>query len=269
MIRARTRRLRSRSAKCAALLLALVVCASSPARADAVPAAAPTPVSSEPPGYRELIDEAVQEFGAQHYEESRSLFRHAHGIFPNARTHRGLGLTEFELRNYGECIKQFEAALKSTVKPLSEDLRVQTERTLARAYNFVARVVVDAKPGASTILLDGSPLEVSPGQALLVEIGEHTLEVSARGFAPARRQLRIQGGENERLTIILTQSRPEPRSREQPKEGRSRWYKNPWLWVGVGVVVGGAAAGAAVALARDTKGPTPYGGDSNTVISGP
>src|SRR5262245_36987 len=112
---------------------------------SAAPLAAQDQATSEvsqpdPAGYRQIVDEAVSEFEAHHYEESRSLFRRAHVLHPNARTHRGLGLAEFELRNYGECIRHFEAALRSTVKPLTPDLRDDTERMLTRANGFVARV---------------------------------------------------------------------------------------------------------------------------------
>jgi hypothetical protein len=255
--------------KRAVLALALLLCAAPGARADAPESA----VATEPEGYRETVEEAVQEFGAHHYEESRSLFARAHALFPNARTHRGLGLTEFELRNYGECIKQFDAALKSTVKSLSDELRADTERMLARANNFVARVLVDAKPGSSTIVVDGVPMEVAPGQALLLQIGNHALEVRAAGYLPERRQLNIQGGEEKTLTIILSQS-PQSALSEAPRKDEPRadkprvWYKSPWLWVGVGVVVAGAAAGTGYALANP-KTERAYGGDRNWVLSGP
>jgi tetratricopeptide (TPR) repeat protein len=241
------------------------------AHADAPAPAAAEVAVSEPADYRETVEEAVQEFSAQHYEESRSLFWRAHVLFPNARTHRGLGLAEFELRNYGECIKQFEAALRSDIKPLSPELRGETEKMLARANHFVARIVVDAKPGPSTVLVDDQTLELPAGQAIVLQMGRHTLEVRAHGFLPDKRQLNIQGGEEETLTIILSQNQPaasEPLARPNDAAAR-RWYKSPWLWAGVGLVVAGAAAGTGYALARDPKEPSPYGGDRHTVLSGP
>jgi tetratricopeptide (TPR) repeat protein len=233
---------------------------------------------SEPPGYRAAVEEAVREFAARNYEESRSMFNRAHVVFPNARTYRGLGLTEFELRNYGECIKHFEAALHSTVRPLTEDLRADTERMLARAYNFVARVVVDTEPDVSSVVLDGLPVELPVGQALLLRVGEHTLEIQAVGFVPATRELNVKGGEDETVTIILERrdllerrdvERKDLERRDAPalKPRERVWYKSPWLWTAVGVAAVGAAAATGVALSRDPDAV--YGGTSKTVGTAP
>ena len=105
--------------------------------------------------YHELIGEAVREFDGGNFEEARSLFARAHRLLPNARTHRGLGYTEFELRNYGECIKQLSAALASDVKPLTEHLRQETGKVLARARRFVGRVILEVEPKPTQILTTG------------------------------------------------------------------------------------------------------------------
>ena len=77
----------------------------------------------EPAGYRDTVERAVLEFAAGHFEESRALFARAHALFPNARTLRGLGMAEFELRNYVIAIEHLEAALANQARPLDEDLR--------------------------------------------------------------------------------------------------------------------------------------------------
>lgn len=51
----------------------------------------------EPAGYRDAIDTALQEMGLGNYEEAREQFARAHALSPNARTLRGLGISEFEL----------------------------------------------------------------------------------------------------------------------------------------------------------------------------
>lgn len=84
-----------------------------PARSDYV---------AEPTGYRELIAEAVAEYEARHFEEARALFRRAHAMFPNARTMRGQGMAEFELRNYRGAIQCFESALSSRARVRSAEL---------------------------------------------------------------------------------------------------------------------------------------------------
>lgn len=243
----------------------LLLMLSGRARADASEAAA------EPAGYRETVDEAVQEFGTGHFEESRALFARAHALYANARTHRGLGLAAFELRDYSDAIQHLEAALRSTVKPLTEDLRGDTQRLLSRANNFVARVLVDAKPSSATIILDGLPVQLAKGQPLVLQIGDHTLELRATGYLSETRRLNIRGGEQPTLTIVLAQaetSKPAPLDAPRADGEPKRLYKNPWLWLGVGVVLAGTAAGVAYATTRDAE-RTPYGGTQDTVLQGP
>lgn len=222
---------------------------------------------SEPAGYSEAVDEAVREFAAHNYEEARALFARAHALYPNARTERGLGLTQFELRNYGESIGHFEAALRSQVRPLPPDLRADTEQMLARARNFVALVRLDTRPVASRVLLDGLQVEVPEGGALLVQVGDHMLEVQAPGFVPDRRRLSVQGGEERTLTIVLSHA-PAPSVPTRPAIAKP-WYKSPWLWAAAGVVIVGAATGTAYALTRPEEQPRAYGGTAGAVLRGP
>lgn len=219
----------------------------------------------EPAGYREVVTEALQEFEAQNFEESRSLFHRAHTLFPNARTYRGLGFTEFELRHYPAAIGYLEAALSSRVRPLNAGLRADTERMLERAKAFVGRLRLEVKPSGASVSVDSQPVTLTAGTPLLLQVGDHTLEVHAPGFVASKRELSVQGGEDTNLTILLTPAHEDVAvASSEPR----RWYKSPWLWASVGVVVAGAAAGAGYALTRDEPSPR-YGGTANTRLTGP
>jgi hypothetical protein len=201
---------------------------------------------TEPEQYRQLVEEAVREFAGHHYAESRALFLRAHALSPSARTHRGIALAEFELRDYDECVRNLEAALESKVKPLTPELRLDTQRMLERANAFVGRVQVESKPKAEQILLDGAPIDIRADATLLLEVGDHTLEFRAAGFAPELRRIAVHGGDDRRLTVILA-----PKVSDKPVGEQRAWYRNPWLWAGVGVVVAGAAVGTGIALTLD------------------
>ncbi len=186
-----------------------------PAPAAATPAAVPSaqppaaasPAISdfvgEPTGYRELISEALIEYEARHFEEARALFQRAHRLFPNARTMRGQGMAEFELRNYGNAVHCFESALVSKQRPLDGALRAETEQLLERAQRFVARVRLDLKPGSASVLVDGTLLRVESGSVLLLSVGNHTLEIRADAYQPAQRMVSVQGGEEQVLEVVL------------------------------------------------------------------
>jgi len=233
----------------------------------------------EPEGYRAAIEEALREYEAGHFEEARSLFGRAHQLFPNARTERGLGMVEFELRNYVESIHQLESALDAVVKPLTGTLRTDTERLLARATQFVARVTVEASPAAARVLVDGEPHEALAGRPLVLPVGDHVVELQSSGYLPEKRKLRVRGGESQTLRIVLakrgasspststTSPSEEPGGVDRlPSESR-RWYRSPWLWTVVGAVVAGGVAGAVLATQGHGGGKvaSPYQGNAGSV----
>lgn len=201
--------------------------------------------------YRKLIDEAVREAAAKNYEEARALFLRAHALAPSARTHRGIAMTEFELRNYEACITHIDAALASTVQPLDDKLRHDAEELRRRAQSFLGTLKIETRPQASAIRVDGVPTTLSPDHTLTLQLGEHVIEAELPGHASEKRQVGIRGAEHQTLTILF--ARPIPAAPSNEPVARRAWYKNPWLWGAVGVVAAGAAAGTAVAATRGDK----------------
>jgi hypothetical protein len=216
--------------------------------------------AKEPAEYKRAVARAVREFDAGNYPEARSLFTRAHELYPNARTYLGLGLVAFELRNYGTCVENLEIALDSSVKPLNEQLRKSAQDVLGKARGMIAQLNLEVSPNAARVLLDGVPVALAEGQALILEVGDHVVEVQASGYLSERRSLSIVGGEKLQVSVVMRQAEappspdetaqaaPAPPPREQDdraQEKPRRWYKSPWLWVGVSVAVvaGGVTAG--------------------------
>lgn len=253
--------------------------------------------SSEPPGYRGVISEALSEYRLGHFVEARALFAEAHSIYPNARTLRGLGMTAFELRNYRESIEYLEQALATPVRPLDGRLRSETEGLLQRANRFVARIRLVLTPPETTVRIDHNPVTWTPDKPLLIEPGPHVFEFSAEGYQSEQRDLDVKGREIVTWTIHLAElpppppapvaapvvpapaevaaaaepeaapAAPMPLADASPPTKKRPVYKNPWLWVGIGIGVTALAAGIAVAASGGggTEGPrltanTPSGG---------
>jgi tetratricopeptide (TPR) repeat protein len=215
--------------------------------------------------YAEAVDLGISEFKNGNFAEARAHFAKAHALSPNARTLRGLGMAEFELKNYRECILNLEAALASQVKPLDGELRSETANLLARARGYVAQIRLELEPATATLSVDGVPAALGEGGALLLAVGDHTLEVRASGRTPSKRTLKINGGEQLHLRLALAP----PEAPVQPsRTAKAPLYKNPWLWTAVGVVLAGAAAGAAVAGSRAgaTRNESVYEGNSGAAV---
>lgn len=265
--------LRSKAACALLLLLAcLFPCAAGAEQAAPGPAAQE---AASPPGYLEAVGAALTEHERGSYQEARAHFQRAHALHPNARTLRGLGKVEFELRNYGEAVRHLEQALSASVRPLDGDLRIETEKLLKRARLYVGEVHVDFVPPHATVLVDGVLAARGPKTTLSLSVGDHVLEFRAQGRLSERRSITIRGGERSVIEVVLP-AVPVEQVAEQPAplapsshDDRTPLRKKWWLWTAVGVVAAGAAAGIAVAARPDAQRPQVSGGSSNTVLGNP
>lgn len=239
------------------LVAALLMCVA--------PAAAQTRASALP--YQEAIREGIREFDLGHFNEARELFRRAHALDPNARTLRGLGWVEFELRNYGEAATLLEQALASTVKPLDDKQRAEAQKVLDRARAFLGKVHVATEPTAATVVVDGAVVELGPAGTLVLEVGDHVFEFHAEGRMPVKQKVTVKGGETETVRVRLrpaldsasvAKSTQTPSEKGAPviiKTSNERTdtpiYKKWWFWTATGVAVVAAVTTTAVLASRD------------------
>jgi hypothetical protein len=180
------------------------VIVAAPSRAYAEPTM--PSVANEDPAYRRLIDEALAEFDAGHFDEALTLFEQAYALRPSARVLRGVAKTLFELRAYLRSVATINAALGSDVDPLPESLRVELVELRARALRFVGRVVLTVQPRDARVVIDGRPREDASSDIVL-EAGRHRVDVEAAGHHPAQRTFDVTGGESVSLDIALTPAR--------------------------------------------------------------
>lgn len=219
--------------------------------------------------YTTEIEAALEEYQRGHFEEARGLFQHAHKLAPSARTLRGLGMVEFELRHYVRASELLSAALVDMRKPLTDDQRAEVDKLLRRTRTFVARYTVSIEPASAevTLELDGAQVELDPRRDLTVSIGEHTLTVRAPGYTTLERRLDATGGEVAELPLVLSAgAHAAPASPVAgPVPSRLTRPYRPW-----GIVltsVGGLALAAGttlgvIALSRAKDAPTQDGPQS-------
>jgi hypothetical protein len=231
------------------------------ARADAL---------HEPEGYRVTVEEALAERELGHYLESRVLFAKAHALFPSARTLRGLGLSDYDLRDYPSSIRNLEASLASTVRPLEGALRSEVESVLAHAYDFVGRYTFSVSPASAELRIGDALVDPSLSTATLLPVGPHLIRMQAAGYSPLEEKLIVRGGEQQQLSFVLQASKERAPARADTSADSRPWYKRGWVWATAGAIVVGAATAAIVIAKRDDRAPAPaYGGSAGVVIDVP
>lgn len=254
--------------------LRLFLCLAALSWSCAISAAGAQAEESETPEYTEAVKLGVEEFEQKNFIEARAHFAHAHTLYPNARTLRALGMVSFELKKYAESEQYSSQALASRERPLEGEKRERTEELLKRARTYLARITLSVRPNAD-LSVDGAPVRLGAAGELVLEAGDHVIELAAPGFISERRTLELKGGEQVILNIRLREIGPAAQSVASSRSddgARRPVYKSPWLWSALGVVLVAAATGTAIALTRDRgdKSEPPYLGDSSaSAISGP
>jgi hypothetical protein len=150
--------------------------------------------------YSNLLKDGVSEFAAGNWGEARVLFVKAHQIQPTARTFRGLGLCDFELRYYVRAIAEFEAALNDQRRPLTHELRGQVEQALQRSREYVARYEL-ITPAGSELTVDGERQRLAKGEPLTLDPGKHTLSVQPASGEPIVHEVVAEVGSRSRLVF--------------------------------------------------------------------
>lgn len=236
----------------------------------AVSDAVAPPSTPEPAGYREAIDGAIHEYEAGRFSEAHALFETANNLYPNARSLRGLGMTEFELRNYPASIAYLERALRAPVKPLTAELRAETEELLTKARAFVGKLLVDVKPADATLRLNDARIDLAEDHTLTLIAGDYELHASAPGYDPETRKLHVTAMQVMPVQLELAKHvevLAPPRAAAVPERSV---VESPWLWVAIGAAVAVAAVGVGFAVASNDAGAAkPSGGSSGIVLAGP
>ena len=165
---------------------------------------AAAPAAADPDPYGQLVEEALREYDGGRFEEALALFEQAFAKRPSARAKRGMAKALFELRSYVRCAMAIDEALAGTVDPLPETLQGELSALRDRALRFVGRVALVVAPANAAVLVDGRlASSVAPDGTVLLDVGPHVVEVSSRGFQPARRSVDVRSGPVMRVAIEL------------------------------------------------------------------
>lgn len=111
-----------------------------------------------------------------------------------------------------------------------------------------AALAVTTRPAAARVFIDGRYVGEAPWSGD-VEPGTRLVEIRADGHEPWRQALALELGEEQPIDVAL-------RPAEAVTAEHAPWYREPLVWVGVGVAVT-AGVVAAVLVSADDPAPRP------------
>jgi hypothetical protein len=211
---------------------------------------APNGGDKESSEYRQLVQQALDEFQRGNWDEAAGLFAQAHRLSPSARTLRGMGLAAFEGRRYVDALRDLRAALESTVNPLTAEQRAEVTETVSRAEHYVVQLELTVEPSSAEVRINGAiqPDQEGP-RVLTVDPGMLELRASAPGYEPEVRQVRMVSGVPQQVALRLS-----PLSEGsaagisiggRPPSGEQRRHGPPYqtlAWLSVGLSAAGGIA---------------------------
>ncbi|MGC4079496.1 MAG: tetratricopeptide repeat protein [Rubrivivax sp.] len=182
-----------------------------------------------PAEYRALAAEAYDEFQRGNYPEALALFERAFRVHPSARVLRAIAKCQFELRRYTDSIASCDAALAAERDPLGEGLRADVLELRERALRFTGTVAVEVDPPLARVSIDGQPRELAP--ELRLDLGRHTIEVSADGRATLRREIVVEAEKHQVQAFrLLVPVAPPP-----PQASHALGYAGAGAMLGIGL----------------------------------
>lgn len=230
-----------------ALLRVDPVAAQAAEEADPAAATEPPEASSDPaltPEYAEALERFATarqradagdcSFAVAEFEE---IYRLLEGHPRRANVFYNMGVCYETLFRYDQAITAYERYIEEAAPEAQELAEVQAQlRALARLLGTI--VVASNVP--ATMWVGDREVGMAPGP-LRVPAGQHTVELRAVGYEPARQSVTVAAGREEALTFELAEL--------SDYEGVSP----TWVWVSAGATlaaaIGGGVAGV-IALSR-------------------
>ena len=247
-------------------------------------AASGTAAAQATPEYKQLVNDALREYERGHFSEAKAFFAQAHTLWPNARSLRGLGMSSYELRSYVEAIEHFEAALRSTERPLTPEMKVEVTQLLSHARAFITRVELHLSPANAEVRVDTHPARRDDKGLLMLDPGIHELVVEADQYMPATRSIRADGNETLSFSITLRPLREREPAPAPAQVARARGQEvpapppaaapqptttapspvGPWVVIGASgavTIAGGILLAAALSDKASAENPEPKAGE--------
>jgi len=204
---------------------------------------------------RQTAVDGLQAYQTGEFAKALGLFDQAKALYPSAQILRMVGYSQLALERWMDAAASMEAALASTVAPLSDKDKQEVQTELAKAMAHIGVITIQSDVTGAELAVDGGPFVALPlGQPLRLLEGPHTLMVRAPGHEELTREIVVEGGSKLELPLnppLVPKDEPKPKPKPKPKPVAVKPAEG---WFPGQRVIGFAAAGAGVALGAAALG---------------
>jgi tetratricopeptide (TPR) repeat protein len=262
----------------APMLLTLLIARSAAADQTSSPEAAPEVGEAEKKEAGRRFGHAIKLYEDGDYTLALAEFERVYELMPNYRVLYNIGQVSIQLGRYARAFRTLKEYVARGGAELPSDRvkSVQADLELLAGRIATVTVLVD-QPGAQ-ISLDGTVLGTSPlAEPLIVDVGEHILQVRLPGYSTQTQRLTLAGGDRRESSFVLETERSGPAVTPAPPiataptaPARSATPRKPHAsrtWIGwtttgaltAGAIVSGALGASAVSdlkKLKNTEGAT-------------
>lgn len=211
---------------------------------------------------RQTAVDGLQAYQAGEFAKALGLFDQAKALYPSAQILRMVGYSQLALERWMDAAASMEAALASTIAPLSDKDKQEVEAELAKAMAHIGVLTVQSEVTGAELAVDGGPFVALPlEKPLRLLEGPHTLMVRAPEHEELTREITVEGGSKLEIPLNpppIPKDEPKPIPKPKPKAIPAKPAEG---WFPGQRVIGFAAAGAGVALGAAALGTALAGAD--------
>ncbi|MCU0662415.1 MAG: PEGA domain-containing protein [Myxococcota bacterium] len=205
--------------------------------------------------------QGIELYEAGQFEQASVAFERAYELRPSFKILWNLAQAENELGHFAAARIAYSRYLEEGGSEVPADRRKEALAELERLAALVGSLAVEGGKDGASLFVDGRNRGVLPLESpLLLDLGDHEVEIRDEGGEQYREVVRVAGGEMVTLRVAdLLEGPKENAAPESPSQAPNPPRKRLWTWVtlGAGVaagVVGGILGGVALANKSDIEG---------------
>jgi hypothetical protein len=199
----------------------------------------------------------VDFFAVENYSAALSAFLKSYEILPNPNVLFNIGMCQRALFDFAASIETLREYLEKKGESVPADEREQIDKILADMEGSVGRLQIIVSEEGAAVTIDSGKPELSPlAGPVILNPGEHVVEVEKEGFVGRKQTVTLKEGGKETLEIELEPVpvaappeavlEPGKVKADEKKKKKNKILKSPILWGVLGAVLVGGAVAAGV-----------------------